>query len=151
MSRTVSSVRVAEPLGLHVDELVERRVDADGVREPLRPPEHHPRQVPRPDVRGDDPVAEHVRERPGVIGDRIDVLERLDERPELVDIDVERLGDVAPGGLHVVDVVDVELPREPRRTADQFGLLVGVLDPGVVLQKGDHLRVDRLVHRRRPL
>ncbi len=71
------AVLVPQPLGLHVDQLVEGGVDPDPVDEPFGAAQHHPREVARPDVRRDDLVAEHVRQRPTVVRDRVDVLQRL--------------------------------------------------------------------------
>jgi len=80
----VVAVLVAQPLGLHVDEFVQRRVDADGVTEPFRPPEDHPGEVARADVGGDDFVTQHVRQRPAVVGDGVDVLQRLHQVEQLL-------------------------------------------------------------------
>jgi len=136
-------------LGLHVDEFVQRRVDADRVTEPFGSPEHHPREVAGADVRGNDPVAQHVRQRTAVVRDRVDVLEGLHERLEFHGVDAEFGGDLAAGGgLHVLGLVDVHVARELRGTVDQFLLLFGVVDPRVLFEERDHVGVDRLVDRR---
>lgn len=70
-----------------------------------------------------------------MVGNRVDRFERFDQLTEPVDIDVEPIGDLAAGGLHIVDIVDVESAGELRRPVDELLFCLRVFNPAFSLRK----------------
>ncbi len=140
-------------LHLRLHEVRQVLVHREIVHHPERPAEHEPGEIPFPDIRGNDAVAEHVGKAAGVVGDRIDLLDRDDDPLQPLHRHIDRLGDLPP---EVVEIRpgDVHHPGEPGAQAHdlrELRVVEEVLQMRRTHQAAYHLREDRVVDRRRTL
>ncbi len=144
-------LEVLGPHDLHLglDQVGQVLIHLEVVHHPERPAEDEPGKVALTDVRGDDTVAEHVGKAAGVVGDRVDLLDRDDDPLQFLQRHVDCLGDLPPEVVEVCpgDIHDAGEPGAEPHDLRKLRVVEEVLKVRRAHQAAHHLREDRIVYR----
>ena len=137
----------ADDLHLLFDKIGKGVLHPEFVHHPQRPPDDQPGKVPFPHVRGHDAVAEHIGKAPGMVDNRVHLLDGCYHTVEFFGRDLDSGGHFLPQ-VKEVGAGDVHEPGKLRVQREDLRIVFvfeQVRDPGRAHDPADHVGENRVV------